>query len=226
MTSPRRLPLALALLVATPLALAACSPAAERAQDEAASAPASSEPSASASTEGSPLPADLTFAAGADLEPSTAGQWGDAMMADDDFAIAASDDGNGLWSYTHVPTQCVVAFWQGDVSSLGVTDDDRALSDEVLAFYFQATADEITPYAVDEQLPLHLGGTGTFDVRSVMGTNSESGSSYLVSGRGFGAFAGGYVVDVSCPAGQDPVEVRDALAGSHITLVLASGLEQ
>ncbi|MFG6401672.1 MULTISPECIES: hypothetical protein [unclassified Microbacterium] len=222
--SSSRVPLALSFLAALTVAVTACSPAAL--PDEAAepSEQPTSSPSIEATTEADAeagVPADLTFAAGADLDPSVGGQWGDAMIADADFAVAQADNGEGGWSYTHLATQCEVAFWQGDVSNLAVAGDDAALSDSVLAAWFQATAAEITPYALDEQLPLNLGGAGTFDVRTVGGESSETGENYVVSARGFGAFQGGYVVSVTCPQGQDAVALRDELRDDYLSLVLA-----
>ncbi|MFG6445408.1 hypothetical protein ACFXQA_09045 [Microbacterium sp. P07] len=221
-STTRRLPAVLLLALALPLALAACAPATVPV-DGAASEAAEPSSAASETPDGgeSGLSDDITFAAGSQLDPATQAQWGDAMISDEAYAPAAVDDGNGNWSYTHLATQCVVGFWQGDISSLPAAADDEALSDEVLAYFFQGEAEEVSPYAENETLPLQLGGIGKFDVRTVAGTNPETGGGYLVSARGFDAFHGGYVVSVTCPQGQNPLTLRDEIRDTHLSLILS-----
>lgn len=211
---------ALALAIAVPLALAGCVPTAFPEGEPAAETPTPVSSETVPAEDEDALLEHLTFAAGSELAPTSSAQWGDAMLSDDDWELTSPDDGNGSWSYTHVSTQCIVGFWQGDIAELSATADDRELSDELLAWFFKGSASDITPHAVDETLPLGFGGAGEMDVRSVRGVNPETNGAYVVSARGFHAFHGGYVVSVTCPDGVDPLEFRDTIRDTHIPLLL------
>lgn len=242
MSSPRRLVPLLTLVLALPLGLAACTQTTIPLEVAASSSPESpatgsssessspKEPRPSGSSEPAPsassdldredVPDNLSFEAGADLDQRFMPQWGDSMLADEGFAVASPDNGNGGWSYTHLASKCTVAFWQGNVGDLPPVEDDRALSDEVLAYYFDDTAESVTPYAVDDSLPLHIDRSGEFEVRTVRGARSESGEEYLVSARGIAGLKAGYLLSVTCAPGQDPKVARDQFRDTHLSLIV------
>jgi hypothetical protein len=155
-------------------------------------------------------PDDLSFASGADLDPRLRAQWGDPLMADAAFTLTTPDDGNGTWAYTQNSSQCEVRFWQGDISSITGADDDRTLSDAVLATWLQVGTDQVTASAQDDAV-------GYF-------TGEQSGGSWVAAARGLRAIDGGYVVHITCPAGQDAQAVYASVRTRGLTLVLAPGL--
>jgi hypothetical protein len=202
----RRVLLPFALVL--PLTLTACFPVpipvpVGPRQDQDAPAPT---PPRGTTQEGA-LPADLSFADGDDLDPVWIAQWAERMAVGDDYAVASPDDGNGNWSYTHLPTGCTVRFWQGDVSDLGTAADDSALSDRLLSAYTNESQSVIDANAMDDIVPFGYDGGGFMDVRAVTADNSASGRSIYVSARGIATLQGGLVFGVECPSGSEASEV-------------------
>lgn len=168
-------------------------------------------------------PDDLSFASGADLDPRLRAQWGDPLMADAAFTLTTPDDGNGTWAYTQNSSQCEVRFWQGDISSITGADDDRTLSDAVLATWLQVGTDQVTASAQDDAVGYFTGEAARTQVRAVAGT-TQSGGSWVAAARVLRAIDGGYVVHITCPAGQDAQAVYASVRTRGLTLVLAPGL--
>ena len=183
-------------------------------------------PEASASADpgdGLETPEDLTFEAGAVLGPRLRAQWGDSLVADADYTLTTPDDGNGNWAYTQNSTQCEVRFWQGDVSSIGSGEGDRALSDAVLATWLKVSPDEVTAAAQDDMVGYVPGTSGSTQVRVVAGS-TQSGGSWVAAARGLTSFHGGFVVHVTCPEGQSAQSLYSTLRDDKLTLVVGPGL--
>ena len=168
-------------------------------------------------------PDDLSFASGADLDPRLRAQWGDPLMADAAFTLTTPDDGNGTWAYTQNSSQCEVRFWQGDVSAIAAPDDDRSLSDAVLATWLQVSADQVTAVAQDDAVGYVPGTGGSTQVRVVSGSTS-SGGTWIAAARGLGAIHGGFLVQVTCPSGQDPQTLYGSLRADKLVIVVGPGL--
>lgn len=174
-------------------------------------------------TDGLDTPEDLTFAAGAVVGSRLRAQWADSLIADADYTLTTPDDGNGNWAYTQSATQCEVRFWQGDVSAIAAPDDDRSLSDAVLATWLQVSADQVTAVAQDDAVGYVPGTSGSTQVRLVSGSTS-SGGTWIAAARGLGAIHGGFLVQVTCPSGQDPQTLYGSLRADKLVIVVGPGL--
>ncbi|MDQ1128817.1 hypothetical protein [Microbacterium sp. SORGH_AS_0888] len=210
----RSLPRSLTALLALPLAatlLSGCG-VIDAVLGQKAPAPAAT-PSAPAT---SPDPTDtgLTFEAGATLDPGEKPQWGDPFLADKRFTVSTPDTGTGSWSYLDTTTQCVIGYWQGTLTGLpGADTDDLALTDALLATQFSATVADIEQYA-NERISFASLDRGPVEARSVAGSDSSSGKTYIVAARAFGAPDAGLVASLDCPAGVDVYQQWQALAAS------------
>lgn len=168
--------------------------------------PSSAAPTPSAAADGG-----LSFAAGAQLDPALRPQWGDPFVADKAFAVSSPDDGKGSWSYVDTRTQCIVGFWQGTLTGLAPAADDSALSDELLALRFKASAADVAKYA-DERISFASLDRGAIAARSVAGADSASGQTYIVAARAFGVPDAGLVASLDCPAKVDVYQQWKSLA--------------
>jgi len=167
---------------------------------------------------------DYPFNAASGLDSSSSIRWIDAMGAADGFTVAVADDGNGRWSYQQTSSQCIIGFWQADVRDLDLTQDERTLSDTMLAEEYGTTdVASVTKYAYDDALPTQTTGTGTVRVRSVVSTNSKNGASSIVSARVFRTAKVGLLTSVDCPDGFSAATVRDELAPNDIRMVIRPG---
>ncbi|PZU47289.1 MAG: hypothetical protein DI566_06190 [Microbacterium sp.] len=186
----------------------------------ASSSPVDSEPSESAPADDAlGIPDEFTFEAGDGLSPDVRVEWGDTLFAKDGFTLSHPDDGNGSWGYTEDATQCTVLFWQGSFTGAESATNDRELSDAVLATWLHASAEDVTSYAEDGVVGYQVGGTGSADVRVIAGTTA-AGEATISAARGVLAIDGGFIVDVSCPAGQDAGAAYAALAAEDLVLVV------
>jgi len=175
-------------------------------------------------------PADLTFAAGADLEPGAwhAG-WDDRLMvADDRFSVSTPDDGNGAWAYLDGQTQCTVAFYQGAITDLAMGADDRESTDNMLAAVLTAqipgvTGADVTANASDEFVA-QTTQEGSVDVRIVGGSGGSAGDEATWSefGRMFGTLGTALVVNVECPAGQDASAEVSTLLDEYLGIAVSA----
>lgn len=211
-------------LVLAALLLTACTP------DVSGARRASPEPTASASGdaadtpeagEGSAAPpTEITFEAGAELDPALwrAG-WDDRLMAADDrFAVSSPDDGNGSWAYLDGQTQCTIAFYQGAITDLELGADDRESTDNMLAAVLSTqipgvTAADVAANASDDYVA-QTTQEGSVEIRMVGGSGGGGGSEagWSEFGRTFGALGMSLVVNVECPPGEDiGAEVTDLL---------------
>lgn len=170
---------------------------------------------------GSGAPDALTFADGDALTPGTRVEWGDSLFAKEGYTLSIPDDGNGSWGYTQDATQCTILFWQGSYTGADAADD-RGLSDSLLATWLEATLDEVTTYADDDVVGYQLGGNGAADVR-IIASGSETDGETVSAARGIRSLEAGFLVDVSCPAGQDADAVYFDLADESLALVLTPG---
>ena len=148
------------------------------------------------------LPQDLSFEAGAALDDSVAAQWADPLIADPDFVLTTPDDGNGTWAYTRVASQCQAQFWQGTIDDIQTDQPDEAISDDMLAAWYQRPVSDVSRYAEDSAVGFQVSGTGRVAVRAI-GGDAADGGSYVTAARGFGAIPAGLIVDIRCPAGAD-----------------------
>ena len=186
-------------------------------------------------TESAPelAPTQVTFAAGAELDPAawTAG-WTDVLMATDErFAVSTPDDGNGSWAYLDTQTQCTIAFYQGAITDLELGADDRESTDNMLAAVLGAqipgvTAADVSANASDGQVAQST-QEGTVDIRIVVGSGGSSGSDATWSefGRMFGTLGIALVVNIDCPSGRDAsTEVTDLL-NSYLAIAVSPTAE-
>jgi hypothetical protein len=169
-------------------------------QKEDSTPTASPSPSATSSADAS-ADGGISFAAGADLDPSWSAQWGDPFVGNADFTVYAPDDGNGAWSYEEAATGCILGYWQGTVDGLDAAGGDSGMSDQLLAIQFDADVSEISPYAGEDIAFASF--TGPIAARSVAGADDESGQTYIVAARAFGALGAGLVATLDCPTGID-----------------------
>lgn len=178
---------------------------------------------------GTTPPSDLTFAAGAELDPGLwVVGWDDRLMAADErFAVSSPDDGNGSWAYLDAQTQCTAAFYQGAITDLVLGVDDRESTDNMLAAVLSTqipgvTAAEVTANASDEYVA-QTTQDGTVEVRVVTGSGGSGGSDATWSefGRTFGTLGTSLVVNVECPTGQDAsthvVDLLDSYLGISVS---------
>lgn len=205
------------------LLLTACTPdvsGARRATPEPTRSASDEAPTPEAPGDAGMPPADITFEAGAELDPGLwrAG-WDDRLMAADErFAVSSPDDGNGSWAYLDGRTQCTIAFYQGAITDLELGADDRESTDSMLAAVLSTqipgvTAADVTANASDEYVA-QTTQEGTVDIRLVGGTGGGGGSEagWSEFGRTFGTLGTSLVVNVECPPGQDVgTEVTDLL---------------
>ena len=140
------------------------------------------------------------------VEPQWGIGWADPFILDERFAVLEADDGNGSWSYTDLATTCEIHFYQGEVTDLDWSHDDRVVSDEMLAILAAGNpTDEeqaqVTANAGDWAIPLES-DDGEVDLR-VIGGAFPDGSTAANGTRMFGALSGGITVSLVCPAGRD-----------------------
>lgn len=114
-------------------------------------------------------------------------------------------------------------FWQGDVSSIGSGEGDRALSDAVLATWLKVSPDEVTAAAQDDMVGYVPGTSGSTQVRVVAGS-TQSGGSWVAAARGLTSFHGGFVVHVTCPEGQSAQSLYSTLRDDKLTPVVGPAL--
>ncbi|MET0781396.1 MAG: hypothetical protein ABWZ16_07750 [Microbacterium sp.] len=150
---------------------------------------------------------ELSFGGAEDLvEPHWAIGWADPFILDERFTVLEADDGNGSWSYTDLATTCEIHFYQGEVTDLDWSQDDRVVSDEMLAILAagRPTDEEraqVAANAGDWAIPLES-ADGAVDLR-VIGGAFPDGSTVANGTRMFGALSGGVTVSLLCPAGRD-----------------------
>ncbi len=172
-------------------------------------------------------PADLTFAAGADLaQGEWIAGWNDQLMATDSrFTVSSPDDGNGSWAYLDAQSQCVVSFYQGAITDLELGADDRESTDNMLAAVLGelipgVTAADVAANAVDDAVAQSV-QAGTVDVRVVIGTTADGGT-WGDFGRTFGTLGTSLFVNVECPSGQDASTEISALFDQYLAVVVSS----
>ena len=222
-----------AVALAGAVLLAGCSaPAGTDADSSSSAKPKSPSPSGTPTPTDLPpelAPTDVTFEAGADLDPAkwTAG-WTDVLMSTDTrFAVSTPDDGAGSWAYLDTQTQCSVAFYQGAITDLQLGADDRESTDNMLAAVLGGlipgvTGADVSANASDGQVA-QATQEGTVDIRIVGGGSGSSGSDGTWSefGRMFGSLGTALVLNVECPAGQDAsTEVSDLL-NSYLAIAVS-----
>ncbi|WP_457098376.1 hypothetical protein [Microbacterium sp. P5_E9] len=170
-------------------------------------------------------PSDLSFEAGSALaEGDWDMGWGDAFASDPTFSVLSPDGGDGYYSYTDLTTQCELYFFQGSVTDMDRSQNDRVISDDFLATMLLGTVDgatreDVTAHAYDDSVFQHP-GPGTAATRTIWGT-SEGGGSWLHSTRMFGALGAGVYVGINCPAGQDAQGELNKLIEQYIRLIVA-----
>jgi hypothetical protein len=164
------------------------------------------------STSPDALAGDLTFEAGADLDPGTLAQFADPFVADSEWTVASADDGNGNWSYLDPSGLCTAFFHQGALSSATVVadGDDRATTSSFLADVLAVDLPTIDENASDSTISYNFEGAGTVDTLLVQGTDDD-GSIWKLAGRAFGELGSGLYIDVTCDAGGDLEGVYDTV---------------
>jgi hypothetical protein len=220
-------------LVLAAVLLTACTP------DVSGARRVTPEPTGSASGEATPTPeaedaaamppTDITFEAGAELDPASwrAG-WDDRLMAADErFAVSSPDDGNGSWAYLDGQTQCTIAFYQGAITDLELGADDRESTDSMLAAVLSTqlpgvTTADVTANASDDYVA-QTTQEGTVEIRLVGGSGGGGGSDagWSEFGRTFGTLGTSLVVNVECPPGQDIGTEVTALLNEYLGIAIA-----
>lgn len=167
-------------------------------------------------------PTDLSYDAGADLDPAVwRVAWGDPFQTDAGFTVLSPDNGNGSWSYVDSANQCHLFFYQGAVTDLDMSHDDRTITDDYLSIMLSArmegvTREDVSKHAVDDMV-WQADESGTVSVRTIWGSASDE-SSWLDSARMFGAQGGGVYVSLSCPPGQDVTEEHNKIWDDYLSI--------
>jgi hypothetical protein len=192
-------------------------------QSKPATPTAESSPAAATGPE-TALPADLSFeAAGALPAGDWEVGWGDNFPDSPGFSVLRPDEGDGSYSYADTTTQCQMFFYQGSVTDLDMTQDDRTISDDFLATVLTgtvegATREDVAAHAFDD-LVAQYPGPGTASTRTIWGTGSDGGT-WLHAARMFGAVGGGVYIGITCPDGQDASAELSKLVQDHLVLMV------
>lgn len=181
----------------------------------------SSTPNAEAAS-GEPL--ELAFGSAEELvDPQWGFEWTDPFITDDGFAVLGPDNGQGSWSYTDLATKCELHFYQGEVFDLDWSQDDRAVSDQMLAILATGTptpedSANVSANAGDIRIALEPDG-GAVELR-VIGGGFPDGGSVVHATRMLGAVGGGLTVSLVCPAGRDASSEFSRLAESSLSVLV------
>ncbi len=186
--------------------------------------PTKSKPTPSATPRTSPTPTlDLSFERAEDVLTATGSiEWVERMFVEEQFSVASADDGAGSWSYLNESTDCEIAFYQGQIFDLDKTQDDRTMSDWMIAnIAFQATptAEDlavIKANGVDDTIALVNDG-GQVAVRVIEG-QAQDGGTIVIASRMIGIQSGGLTISIMCPNGSDASEEYFALVDSFLTV--------
>jgi hypothetical protein len=186
--------------------------------------PTKSKPTPSATPRPSPTPTlDLSFEGAEDVVTATGSmEWIERMFVEEQFSVTSADDGAGSFSYLDESTDCEIAFYQGQIFDLDKTQDDRTMSDWMIAnIAFQATPTAenlalIKANGVDDTIPLVNDG-GQVAVRVIEGQTQDGGTLVLAS-RMIGIQGGGLTISVLCPDGSDASEEYFTLVDSFLTV--------
>lgn len=144
---------------------------------------------------------DPTFARDTDYV-----QWADSLMFDDAFEVSSPDNGAGAWSYEHIESQCIVGFWQGTLEGFNLTEGDRPLSEDLVAWGVDIPLADIASSLEDDLVPVETLAGDPVQSRGITQV-SESGFSRTIAARAFSATTGGVIAYVNCPAGFDSEEM-------------------
>ncbi|MES2866663.1 hypothetical protein [Microbacterium profundi] len=158
------------------------------------------------------VPTTLSFEDGAALPSATRIEWGDGLMADDDWEIVAPDDGHGGWTYGRVDGTCTARFWQGYAADALAQGDDRASSDDLLAAILQTDAASVTAAAADGAFSYQVGGNTDVAHRQV--TGDQDGRTWVIAARSFTNSGAGVHLIVDC-AGPDASSVMTEVIDSN-----------
>ncbi|WP_345802818.1 hypothetical protein AAIB33_06950 [Microbacterium sp. AZCO] len=149
---------------------------------------------------GTPSPTvEIQFADGDLLDPTQTASWADPLKGAAGYTVVTARDGNGSWSYKSDAIGCTIGYWEGPLTGLDPSSDDKALSDQLLAAQFGTTAEEIATYVQDDIAPFRT-PSERVQTRAVPGADDQSGSTYLIAARAFGALGQGFVATLQCPA--------------------------
>jgi len=208
------------------LLLAGCSPASPVAVDDSVSPStqatrSTTESAVSPSPQTVALPADLSFEAGSELELGDwETGWAESLGSTVGFSVESPDDGNGSFAYADDATGCRLSFYQGTITDLDMTKDDRTISDELLTIWMTnnggLTPEQVAANAYDD-VAAQYPGEGTVATRTIWGTGADGGS-LLVSARVFGALGGGVSVTILCPSGTDAQSELNSLMGKYLAI--------
>lgn len=162
----------------------------------------------------------LTFGSAEQLiDPRWGVEWTDPYLTDEGFAVLAPDDGEGSWSYTDLSSSCELSFYQGEVSDLDWSADDRVVSDQMLAYLATGnpTPDDLTAVAANAvDVPLVLEPyDGQVEMRVIAGSFPD-GRSAVQASRMFGALGAGITFSLVCPAGRDASSEFDRLTETSL----------
>ncbi|MFT4307672.1 MAG: hypothetical protein QM604_12360 [Microbacterium sp.] len=152
-----------------------------------------------------PLASDLGFDAGSSPAAGTIVQWSDPFASDDAFtAVAASEDGSS-WGYTDSATSCTLGFWQGELDGIDTSSGDSDASDALLAAETGAAVADIADY-LESDVADFVSGTSLISARSLLGADSDTDTTYVVSARAFTVLDQGLIASLQCPSGIDVLD--------------------
>ena len=157
---------------------------------------------------------DLSFEAGELLSDGARPELGDPFFTDDYWSLTSPDDGNGHWSYTGNDSLCTLGFTQQLLdSSLTVDGDDRATTDNYLAYVIGVTPEVIAIGAIDGAVTYGLTGSPERAQTRVISGAFDDGNHWVISARGFNHAAVGMHLQVVCAPGSDYVSISNDAFG-------------
>ncbi|KRB36158.1 hypothetical protein [Microbacterium sp. Root180] len=166
-------------------------------------------------------PEELTFEAGADLDPEVwLGGWhAEPLDMSHGFAVVNPRDD---WEEQHFAEDCIASrYHRFTLDGLDPTLDDRSLSNQLLAQVTEIPVDDITEEGSDVLFPVVGRYPMMADFRVRAGGWSD-GRSWLAAARVFGALETALVIKLDCEAGsmtgasgQQLYELLPAVAGAE-----------
>lgn len=169
------------------------------------------------------LPETMSFEDGALLPSDAQLQWADSMFTNDEYVVKSEDNGQGAWSYTRIASGCDIAFWQGQMTDLANTPDDRQMTVELIAGVLQAPEEKVTEVAIQTEVDYQLSGAGGVDALMVGGENDDK-TSWILAARAFHTTSMSMFVTINCPAGTSAQDEFATVGANDLGIVVVPAM--